>query len=164
MTQPRPALRRAPDAEVHPALVVLPDAGSATVVLPDQESGRTEQGEDKKPKSKKSKRAKAKKSTKNKKAKSHKKAKLDKSPGAAGSDAESGSANNSAAGFGKFRGAGRATSDVLIGSRAQQTNLKVRIPVELEVELRGAAAASGADVDELLAEILAAWLAAPERW
>ena len=181
MTQPRPALRRAPDAEVHPALVILPDAGSATVVLPEPEAGQvaapSEQQRDRKAKSKKGKKAKAKSNkaksnTKAKKAKSEtgKKAKsakgkdADSAHGLSGVTVDGGSIETSNGTVGKFRGAGRATSDVLIGAPAKRSTLKVRIPTELHQELQGAAAASGADVDDLLSEILAAWLAAPERW
>jgi hypothetical protein len=177
MPQPRPALRRAPDAEVHPALVILPDAGSATVVLPEPEAGKvdspSEQQRDRKAKSKKGKAKKAKaKSNKAKKAKSEtgKKAKsakgkdADSAHGLSGGTVDDDSIETLNGTVGKFRGAGRATSDVLIGAPAKRSTLKVRIPAELHQELRGAAAASGADIDDLLSEILAAWLAAPERW
>ena len=172
MTQPRPALRRAPDAEVHPALVILPDVGSATVVLPEPEAGQvaapSEQQRDRKGKSKKAKKVKAKskkaKSETGKKTKSAKSKDADNAQELSGVTVDGGSSQNSNGTVGKFRGAGRATSDVLIGAPAKRSTLKVRIPAELHQELRGAAAASGADIDDLLSEILAAWLAAPERW
>jgi len=153
----------------------LPDVGSATVVLPEPEAGQvaapSEQQRDRKAKSKKGKKAK----TKSNKAKKAKSGTGKKSKSAKGKDADSahelsgitvdgGSSETSNGTIGKFRGAGRATSDVLIGAPAKRSTLKVRIPAELHQELQGAAAASGADVDDLLSEILAAWLAAPERW
>jgi len=163
MTQPRPALRRAPDAEVHPALVILPDAGSATVVLPEQqpESGDPATEKKSKIKSDKHKKSKAKKAKKSKAAKGKKSDSSSKNADIATSSTTAEPANGT---VGKFRGAGRATSDVLIGAPVKRATLKARIPAELHAELRSAAAASGADVDDLLTEILAAWLAAPERW
>lgn len=175
MTQPRPALRRAPDAEVHPALVILPDAGSATVVLPEQQSEQGDPAAEKKSKTKSDKLTKSKaKKAKKSKAKS-KSDKRNKSKATKGKKPDSSSKNADIAAsstpaepangtVGKFRGAGRATSDVLIGAPVKRATLKARIPAELHAELRSAAAASGADVDDLLTEILAAWLAAPERW
>ena len=168
MPQPRPALRRAPDAEVHPALVVLPDAGSASIVLPEPESSRVKKPQEKKRKGKKNRDS----SSKKGKSQKHKKQAKEKlaadisqmSDEVAGSRAETVASPISADNAGKFRGAGRATSDVLIQSQTKKSTRKVRISVDLYDDLRGAAAAAGADVDELMNEIIAAWLAEPERW
>ena len=115
MPQPRPALRRSPDAEVHPALVVLPDAGSASVVLPEPESSPVKKSQDKKRKAKKNKES----SSKKGKSRKHKKQAKEKSAADishmsdefAGSRAETAASAISADNAGKFRGAGRATSD-----------------------------------------------------
>ena len=155
MTQPRPALRRAPDAEVHPALVILPDAGSATVVLPEQQPVQGDPAAEKKSKTK---------SDKRKKSKANKAKKPDGLSKSADITTSSTPAEPANGTVGKFRGAGRATSDVLIGAPVKRATLKARIPAEIHAELRSAAAASGADMDDLLTEILVAWLAAPERW
>ena len=40
MSQPRPALRRAADADVHPALVVVPDTVSPVIDLTDGSAGQ----------------------------------------------------------------------------------------------------------------------------
>ena len=173
MTQPRPALRRAPDAEVHPALVILPDAGSATVVLPEQQPVQGDPAAEKKSKTKSDKRKKSKankaksdkgKSDKRKKSKANKAKKPDGLSKSADITTGSTPAEPANGTVGKFRGAGRATSDVLIGAPVKRATLKARIPAEIHAELRSAAAASGADMDDLLTEILVAWLAAPERW
>ena len=149
--------------------MILPDAGSATVVLPEQQSAQGDLAVEKKSKTKSDKRKKSKakkakldkgKSNKSKKSKAAKGNKPDRSS----SISDPATSSSPAGTVGKFRGAGRATSDVLIGAPVKRSTLKARIPAEIHSELRSAAAGSGADVDELVTEILAGWLAAPERW
>ncbi len=170
MSQPRPALRRAADAEVHPALVVASDVTAPVIDLTDrtkskqtvdpnqpmvpelpQPSATKEKSKDKK----------AKKQKKTKKAKAAAKTAKDKSAASSDTQSENGLPLLSSR---RFRGAGRATSDALVTSGKKQATLKAQIPRPLRTELREAAKASGVSTDALLTEILGAWFTDPDRW
>ena len=171
MSQPRPALRRAADAEVHPALVVVPDATAPVLDLTD--GTRSKQTVDPNQPiapelpqpsetKEKIKAKKAKKQKKKKKAKAAARTANDKS--AASSDTQSENGPLLLSSSRRFRGAGRATSDALVTSGKKQATLKAQIPRPLRTELREAAKASGVSTDALLTEILGAWFTDPDRW
>ncbi len=172
MSQPRPALRRAADADVHPALVVVSDTVSSVIDLtdggkatsqtepdrllnsPEQEPDIAVQATKVKKEKNKKKKAKAKsKAKKNKSTEPTSKSDDEQTPGPLLLSAPR-----------RFRGAGRATSDALVTSGKKQATLKAQIPRPLRTELREAAKASGVSTDTLLTEILGAWFTDPDRW
>ena len=172
MSQPRPALRRAADADVHPALVVVPDTVSSVIDLTDGSKGQPQAEPDRlsnllesdsgiaEPTSRVTKEKK-----KKKKAKAKSKAKKNKSTESASkSDDEQTPGPLLLSAPRRFRGAGRATSDALVTSGKKQATLKAQIPRPLRTELREAAKASGVSTDTLLTEILGAWFTDPDRW
>lgn len=124
--QPRPALRRADDATVHPALSIAPSQAPPAL----RSTRATEPAPQPEPK------------PKGKKAKGKKQ------------DAP------------RFRGAGKATSDVWrgVGGSDKPVRLDVTVPKSLRKELRAVSKASGTPVDALVAQALTAWLGDPRQW
>ncbi len=121
--QPRPALKRAEDADLHPALSVAPTQ------VPTQLTRDVAAEEPDVPAPKK-----------RKKSKQGKK---------------------------RFQSAGQATSDVLRGAnRASDKAVKmsVRVPKNVQKEIKAVAKHSGSSVDAIVTQALAEWLGDPRRW
>lgn len=151
MPQPRPALRRAPDADIPPALVIPLQGGGRPRVVADTPAVVADapaSANGKKPTGKKSKKA----------------AKAKKAAAKAKKDTRRAADKAKAASAQRFRGAGRATSDALLFNSTKRVPLKVQVPKSVRDEIRGVARMSGASEDDLVSEILTAWLSEPRRW
>jgi len=119
---PRPALRRANDADIHPALAVVPAKEASTLrrsARPGDDSAKPDSG----------------------KSGSGKKGKKGK----------------------RYQGAGRSTSDTMRPGSNKKVDLKVKVPKSMRKEIRAISKASGASPDELVTEVLNAWLGDPRR-
>jgi hypothetical protein len=130
--QPRPALRRANDADVHPALAVV----AAREATPMRLGAQPEEPPDDRKKDKKSPKGKA---------------------------GGSGSAKATEAMGKPFQGAGRSTSDTLRAPSRKRVDLNVRVPKNIRKEVRAVAKASGTTPDDLVTEVLVAWLGDARR-
>lgn len=135
--QPRPALRRADDAGVHPALAVAPSQAPPALrprpvaaEPPEPGAGRPKAKPDK-----------AKGKTKGKNAKAQ--VAEQRQP---------------------LRSAGHTTSDALRLSGSKRVTLQVRVPKSTRKQLRAVAKHSGTSVDELVVSALNDWLGDPRRW
>lgn len=136
--QPRPALKRAEDADLHPALSVAPAqlpthlARDLTPAGSLAKAGKPDTGKGKaKTKTKVS--AKAAKTIDGK----------------------------------RFQSAGQATSDSLRARPDKDTKLvklSVKVPKRLRQEVRAIAKHSGGEVDDIVAQALSEWLGDPRRW
>ena len=144
MPQPRPALRRAPDADVHPAMVIPIQAGLRTATVEVDPPPAASPKKNKKAK-------KAAKATKAKKA---------KNKGKKPAKAQGGVAVKSK----RFLGAGRATSDVMLAHSPKRVALNVKVPRGIRDEIREVSRMSGASEDDLVSELLSAGLSDPRRW
>lgn len=139
--EPRPALRRADDAGVHPALSVAPSqAPPPPFSTRDGSDGGAVTG------------GKGGKGGKLKVAEE-----VDRSAQRSGSKRAKGSAKS-------FRSAGHATSDAVRTSSDKLVPLDVRIPKSTRKQLRAVAKQSSTPVDELVAAALREWLGDPRRW
>ncbi|MDP4015122.1 MAG: hypothetical protein U0990_02840 [Candidatus Nanopelagicales bacterium] len=138
-TRPRPALRRAPDADVHPALLLRLDEPE----LETGEAGKTGSALERAPGTDKS-------------------SKADKAD--AGKAGKSGKADK--AGGSSFLAAGHATSDSMRLGRPQgkKVDLKVKVPKSLRKQLRERAAQSDQTLDALVTEVLVAGLGDGRWW
>ncbi len=133
--QPRPALKRADDADLHPALSVAPTqmvprapreaAGSADVVNPAAKS-------------------------KGSKAKAKGKGKGKKGQKDLGPYRSAGRATSDVLRHGK--------------DSAKQVKLKVTVPKRVRSELRAIAENGETSVDEIVSQALVEWLGDPRRW
>lgn len=146
MPQPRPALRRAPDADIPPALVIPLQGHGRPVVVADTPAVLPDARP--KPDGRKAKKA----------------ARAKKSDAKAKKDAKRAAKKAKAASAQRFRGAGRATSDALLFNSSKRVPLKVEVPKSVRDEIREVARMSGAREDDLVSEILTAWLSEPRRW
>ncbi len=144
--QPRPALKRADDAELHPALSVEPTQ-LPTRLAKDLAAQQRAAGQ----------------------------AATDRAGKSAGKPAgkadkrkpDSGRFAKSEKGSKPFQSAGQATSDSLRGKsdkRAKQVRLDVQVPKKLRKELRAIAKHSGSSVDSIVTHALNDWLGDPRRW
>ncbi|MFN8126520.1 MAG: hypothetical protein U0R64_08460 [Candidatus Nanopelagicales bacterium] len=134
--QPRPALKRAEDADLHPALSVAPAQVPPRLVRdPAVTPAATEPATGKAPRKPDGKAGKGKKKGKNK----------------AASDRPYQSG---------------ATSDVLRHGKQsnKQVQLKVTVPKRVRTELRAIAEQSGTPLDQIVGQALAEWLGDPRRW
>ena len=139
--QPRPALKRAEDADLHPALAVAPtqlptQLGRDTPDTPDVAVDVDV----------------AKKKSKGKR-KGKNKAKA-KSAGDGSRDRP-------------FLSAGRATSDVLRPHEREgdkPVKLSVKVPKRVRKEIHAIAKHSGTSVDAIVGQALSEWLGDPRRW
>jgi hypothetical protein len=120
-------------------------------VVADPEAGEPVKSAKKGKKSKKAKKAKAGRSAE-KERKSDKRAKSGKKADPAPTAAQ------------RFRGAGRATSDAILFNSSKRVALRVEVPKSVRDEIRQVARMSGAREDDLVSEILTAWLSEPRRW
>ncbi len=161
LPQPRPALRRAPDSDVHPALVIPlqsaprpsapaepdipPTARTAPEPIPVPAPDKTKEAK-KSGKGKSSAKAKAK--AKAKKRKKRERAERSAKPTP----------------LTRFQGAGRATSDAVLFEPDRRVPLSVLVPKAIRDEIRDVARLSGATQDELVSELLSAGLSDPRRW
>ncbi len=135
--QPRPALKRAEDADLHPALAVAPSQ------LPTQLGRDTpdtvDVAVDRDVDSKKSK---------------------GKRKGKRKNDADDSRDR-------RFLSAGRATSDVLRPQERasdKPVKLSVKVPKRVRKEIHAIAKHSGTSVDAIVAQALSEWLGDPRRW
>lgn len=137
--QPRPALKRAEDADLHPALAVAPtqlptQLGRDTPDTPDVAVDVDV-------------------AKKKRKAKGKRKGK--------GKSAADGSRDR------RFLSAGRATSDVLRPHEREDdkpVKLSVKVPKRVRKEIHAIAKHSGTSVDAIVGQALSEWLGDPRRW
>lgn len=156
MPKPRPALQKAPDAGLHPALtpdsaLALPEAANA---------GKTGKKNSKEASEGKAKPELAKKDSAKK--------------NSAKKQAAGKSGQKSAKTYKKqrksreraFLSAGKTTSDSIITSKpgSDDVLLKVSMPKPLRKEIRRRAAQSGKSVDDFVTDVLAAWLGDGRWW
>lgn len=152
--QPRPALKRADDAELHPALSMEPTqlptrlakdlAGQqlATAQAAQDRAGKDRSGKETRKPAGNSERRKP----------------------------DSGKFAKSQKGSKPFQSAGQATSDSLrgksgkSGKSAKQVRLDIQVPKKLRKELRAIAKHSGSSVDSIVTNALTDWLGDPRRW
>ncbi len=141
--QPRPALKRAEDADLHPALSVAP-AQLPTQVARDGGARRLAAA-----------------------------AAFDEAEreAAAGKAGKSGKGKKE--GRSKFQAAGQATSDSLRAKPhkvakpdkdAKPVTLEVKVPKRVRKEIRAIAKHSGSSVDAIVTQALTEWLGDPRRW
>ncbi len=146
--QPRPALKRAEDADLHPALSVAPaqlptqvarDGGARRLAAAAAFDGRL--------------------------------APPPPPPPAAGKAGKSGKGKKE--GRSKFQAAGQATSDSLRAKPhkvakpdkdAKPVTLEVKVPKRVRKEIRAIAKHSGSSVDAIVTQALTEWLGDPRRW
>lgn len=133
---PRPALRRADDADIHPALSAVPSEEGPVIRTRLREVGKDEtitlpskvKPAEKKPRVKPSKQKEVKRATQ------------------------------------PFLSAGKATSDVYRTHRDKKVSLDVKVPKSVRKAIRSVARASDSSPDELVTQILKDWLGDPRRW
>lgn len=138
--EPRPALRRADDAGVHPALAVAPSHAPPPFSVGSEEPAKPG------------------------KARRSPSPRLKVAPEAETETSKGGGKAARTAGGRKFRAAGSATSDALRPARAKQVPLQVRVPKAIRKQLRAVAKNSGASLDEIVVTALNDWLGDPRRW
>ncbi|MDZ7578883.1 MAG: hypothetical protein U0904_12020 [Candidatus Nanopelagicales bacterium] len=143
-TRPRPALRRAPDADVHPALLLRLDEPE----LETEKAGKAGSALERAPGTGKAGKAGTGKAGTGKAGKSSKAGKSGKAGGSS------------------FLAAGHATSDSMRLGRPQgkKVDLKVKVPKSLRKQLRERAAQSDQTLDALVTEVLVAGLGDGRWW